>query len=514
VRSRTFAITAFYLFAANAPSGKAQDLKLEARGGTYPGTLQLELGPGKTGKGCAILLGITPGPTPLSLIDPSDPRLLLVGHQLLGLSWGGVFLPPSLSFKTPVMKVPNKPGFKDATVFYHGIDFPGTKHLIGRLSNPAVTRFGAKGTFRDRGAKLTTTRAFATVLPYGNGQWMVSAGGQGNIMSQVPLKSSEIYDVVNDRWTKGPDLTTERTIHSVTELLDGRWMLAGGLDVQQAPQDTVEVWDPKTQKFSRIAPMIYKRGGHMATLLPNGKVWVTGGISKPPNAGNIVTVLLSTLYETEIYDPKTNTWTRGPDMNHPRIQHTHMKLADGRILVAGGAGWNFIGPIKIPALLKECDIFDPKTGKITKGPAMADPHGGYSSIRLDPHRWLIAGGGSSMTVTAPGAPTNKAEIYDSRTNQWTSAGAMSQARMFHQAFDLGNGKSLHVGGANGSLVGLNALQSCEIFDAKTGKWSRGPNLTTPRAGPAAFETPMGQIQFISGQGARNLGSFSSELFYR
>ena len=44
--------------------------------------------------------------------------------------------------------------------------------------------------------------------------------------------------------------------------------------------------------------LIIARGGHTATLLPNGKVLIHGGTPQPFSGGS-----------AELYDPKTGTWT-------------------------------------------------------------------------------------------------------------------------------------------------------------------------------------------------------------
>ncbi|PYQ03338.1 MAG: hypothetical protein DMF82_13455 [Acidobacteria bacterium] len=59
--------------------------------------------------------------------------------------------------------------------------------------------------------------------------------------------------------------------------------------------------------------MTTTRSSHTATLLPNGKVLVTGGLG----AGQS-----STLSSAELYDPATGMWTLTGSMMTMRAHHT------------------------------------------------------------------------------------------------------------------------------------------------------------------------------------------------
>ena len=83
--------------------------------------------------------------------------------------------------------------------------------------------------------------------------------------------------------------------------------------------------------------------GCTATLLPNGKVLVAGGIS----AGN----------SAELYDPATGIWTATGSMTANRYSHTATLLPNGKVLVAGGSG--------SAGLLASAELYDPVTGTWT-----------------------------------------------------------------------------------------------------------------------------------------------------
>ena len=86
------------------------------------------------------------------------------------------------------------------------------------------------------------------------------------------------------------------------------------------------------------------RLGHTATLLPNGKVLVTGGV----NCGDEI------LSSTELYDPATGTWSYSGSLSDGLVEHTATLLPNGKVLVAGG-DWG-AGQISSGA-----ELYDPAT---------------------------------------------------------------------------------------------------------------------------------------------------------
>jgi hypothetical protein len=99
---------------------------------------------------------------------------------------------------------------------------------------------------------------------------------------------------------------------------------------------SAEAWDPETEAFSDAGTLVAPRGIHTATLLPDGRVLVIGGVSHAE--GDPVASRTS----SEIWDPATSSFAADADMGHPRSGHTATPLSDGRILVVGGdTGFGF-----------------------------------------------------------------------------------------------------------------------------------------------------------------------------
>ncbi len=66
---------------------------------------------------------------------------------------------------------------------------------------------------------------------------------------------------------------------------------------------------------------------HTATLLPNGKVLVVGGMGPSSNP--------MPMTSAEIYDAVANTWTAAASTITARLYHTATLLPNGTVLLAG-----------------------------------------------------------------------------------------------------------------------------------------------------------------------------------
>ena len=67
------------------------------------------------------------------------------------------------------------------------------------------------------------------------------------------------------------------------------------------------------------------RWDHATTVLPNGKVLVTGGLGPTALRGSV-----------ELYDPVLDSWAVVDPMITPRRGHASALLRNGEVLVAGG----------------------------------------------------------------------------------------------------------------------------------------------------------------------------------
>jgi Kelch motif len=97
-------------------------------------------------------------------------------------------------------------------------------------------------------------------------------------------------------------------------------------------------------------------------------------------------------------------------MAEARTFHAATRLANGRVLVTGGApdGWIYNGPFQASA-----ELYDPKTGTFTATGPMADTLASQTATLLPDGHVLIAGGYDGI------ADVTTAELYDPKTGTFS-----------------------------------------------------------------------------------------------
>ena len=178
-------------------------------------------------------------------------------------------------------------------------------------------------------------------------------------------------------------LNTGRRSHTATLLVDGRVLFAGGFSSGYSITTTAELYNPSTEVFVPTGSMSHPRAGHVAVKLGDGRILVAGGWYE---AG---AETLNAAWTAEIFDPASQEWTEVGSMATPRADAAALLLPDGRVFVTGGT--LPAGPYLEDHLSAE--VFDPATNAWTTWPVeMAFPHAQHSMVDLLDGRFLIAGG--------------------------------------------------------------------------------------------------------------------------
>jgi len=223
------------------------------------------------------------------------------------------------------------------------------------------------------------------------------------------------------------------------------------------------------------------------TLLTDGKLLINGGSSDSA---------------TTIYDPFTNTWTRGPLMTIPRAYQGNALLSDGRVFTIGGSWHDAAGH-------KHGEVWTPNsaTGSwrrlanvLVDGILTNDPDGVY---RADNHAWVS--GVSNGNVFHAGPSRRMNWITTSGDGSILSAGTRADApdMMNGNAVMYDVGKILAVGGAPGydNSAATSRAYTVDITGGPSVpvRTTRLPDMSYRRSFCNSVVLPDGSVVVLGGQ---------------
>ena len=294
-------------------------------------------------------------------------------------------------------------------------------------------------------------------------------------------------------------MTATRAGKTATLLRDGRVLIAGGYNCARAGQDGIwgsaELYDPATGTFSPTGPMTTPREMHTATLLADGRVLITGGITgaQPTAAGGVILASIRTvdtssnvLASAEIYDPASGTFTKTGSMHAFRNDHTATLLADGRVLVVGGGGEGY-------ASRASAELYDPATGMFSKTGSLKTGRWLHTATLLPDGRVLVLGGRSPKDSVY-----RSAEIYDPQAGTFSKAGSMDEGRQQHTATLLPDGRVFVAGGYWSDGQRWRVLSSTEMYDPGAGTFTSIGSMGIPRDGHTATLLGDGRVLIVGG----------------
>ncbi|CAH8621836.1 unnamed protein product [Heterobilharzia americana] len=199
------------------------------------------------------------------------------------------------------------------------------------------------------------------------------------------LQTGEIYDMSNGMWLPGPKLNTGRSWYGLAEL-DGLIYAVGGVGEEGSALSSVEMLDPRIEKWHPLSPMLRPRFGFGICSTKEG-IAVVGGV-------NDQTI--------ELYDTRYGIWQPLVKMEEVREASSVFWYNDC-IYICGGA--NGAGCVN------RMDIFSMKAGEWNQGKSMI-LHRAFTATRMWNDYVFLIGGRNNAE------PSNLILAYNLKTNEW------------------------------------------------------------------------------------------------
>ena len=383
---------------------------------------------------------------------------------------------------------PSKPALPHSVETVQASSVPSTSVAIGPIRHA--------GTFSPVG-KLNEARTRHTATLLQTGKVLIIGGvNMVGMNGELSLDSTELYDPEIGKFVVSGNLPEARYNHTATLLTNGKVLVTGGLSSSQKKRkrkkhDSSEllssavIYDPANGNFTPTGSMNFMRVRHSATLLKNGKMLVIGGSSRNAQGDSVV------LGSTELYDPATGTFTASGNLLTQRTGHTATLLPNGKVLVAGGSSDSRGAPAA--AFAVGAELYDPDTGQFS-------PTGNLTNMRYDETATLSLDG-KVLILGSFGEEKNhfinNADLYDPISGQFTALSGPSNERVTHAATLLPDGRVLITGGVRGQ----HGSNCAELYDIASGKSTTVVSMLQHRWYSTATLLPNGKVLIVGGDGS-------------
>lgn len=242
-----------------------------------------------------------------------------------------------------------------------------------------------------------------------------------------------------------------RSGHNVEQLSAGRLLIAGGAWGDLGGESRAEILNLRGNNAgSSILSMAALRSHSTQATLNDGRILFMGGATDFEPA----------LRSSEFFDPKTEAFTAGPDMNEDRFGHTSVKLGDGRVFIFGGTNGN--------VFLDSIEVFNPKTQNFEFINArLKIARANHTTTLLRNQFVVIVGGETGATASDPEHPSEilkSIEIFDTHSMTFVPGNlTMNNDRLYHTTTTIDDHRILIAGGLK-SIDPPESSSSIEILN--------------------------------------------------
>jgi len=246
----------------------------------------------------------------------------------------------------------------------------GNEIGVGVVTTPEVWQTNSGGGWRS----LTNATLSLPLYP------MMHLAPNGKVFVSGPDSTTRYLDTSGTgAWTTvATRVGANREYGSAVMYEVGKVLIMGGGDPVVNTAEVIDL-NAASPAWSSVGNMASARRQMNATILPNGKVFVTGGTTNASNepAGQVLS--------SEMWSPSTGNFTTMASAQTPRLYHsTAILLPDGRVISAGGG--------RPGTEYKNAEIFSPPYLFVSGGAAATRP-------TIDSHLSKSVRPGSTIFVT-------------------------------------------------------------------------------------------------------------------
>jgi N-acetylneuraminic acid mutarotase len=208
----------------------------------------------------------------------------------------------------------------------------------------------------------------------------------GFVEGKVPTDNLFIYDPQKNEWQEGKSLPEPRAAMDA-EFVNGILYVIGGVNASQVPVNTNFAYDPKTDTWSTKAPMPTERHHHQIAVV-DGKIYAMGGrIIGDGVRSEDIEEALSNFDRNEMYDPPTDSWTILEPMLTKRSGFAAAAPSDGNIYVFGGQTPGTGSEIGLDSVEK----YDPILNKWTFEKSLPTGRNGLNAVSFNDRIFVLGG---------------------------------------------------------------------------------------------------------------------------
>jgi N-acetylneuraminic acid mutarotase len=223
-----------------------------------------------------------------------------------------------------------------------------------------------------------------------------------------PEDKAWVFDFDTQKWSALPPMPTARGALAAVAV-DKKIYVSGGAGIPRGMQvpdgllpggpmelyGTLEMFDTETNKWTTLAAMPTPRNHHSIAAV-GGKLYAIGGRVGSCYSGG----WSSNVWMNEEYDIASNTWATRAAMPTAR-SGIGIAVTDGLVHVLGGEGWvdDFGG------VFRAHEVYDPKTNTWSRAQRMLTPRHGFATAVIGNTIYAVsgvnnAGGAGTLSVVS------------------------------------------------------------------------------------------------------------------